>query len=72
MNIKELRKAHNLTQTEFARLIGCSQGLVALYEAGRRKPGWQRAQLIAKKLGIPVSHVRPDIYRDNDINHPLA
>ncbi|WP_052380335.1 helix-turn-helix domain-containing protein [Paenibacillus camerounensis] len=38
INIKQLRRLHNLNQTEFAKKIGISQGSLSDLEAGNSKP----------------------------------
>lgn len=36
--IKELRNEHNLTQSELAEKLGCTQSAIAFYEKGDRSP----------------------------------
>lgn len=35
--IKFLRKSHNMTQRDFARIVSCSFSLIALVEVGKRR-----------------------------------
>lgn len=37
-NIKKIREAAEMTQTEFAELLGVSRGAISYYEKGERKP----------------------------------
>lgn len=50
--LKLLRKKHNLTQTEFAKLIGSSQGNVGDWERGRSLPGALAISRIVKEFNI--------------------
>ena len=50
--IKRYRAENNLTQEQFAKLVGVTQAQVAMYESERRKPTpTARANMIA--LGFP-------------------
>jgi transcriptional regulator with XRE-family HTH domain len=40
------------TITEFANQIGISQGNLSNIIAGRRRPSWQRAKLLAEACGV--------------------
>lgn len=44
--ISEFRKAANLTQSEFSKLLNVSQGALGHYEVGRRTPRLKIAQRI--------------------------
>ncbi len=64
INLKKLRKAKRLNQTEFAKIFGLTRATVGAYEEGRAEPkldklieianyfGLSLDQLIAKKLSI--------------------
>ena len=41
-NIAKLRKMHNWTQYQLAKLIGVSTSTVAMWETGKRKPDYHR------------------------------
>lgn len=48
--IKGLRKKHNLTQTQLAKLAGVSQSLIAKIESGRIDPTFSHAKRILEVL----------------------
>jgi len=50
--LKWLRKQHNLTQKEFAKLIGTSQGNVGDWERGRSLPGALAISRIVKQFNV--------------------
>lgn len=50
--IKKIRKNADLTQTEFAEVIGATQFLVSSYETGRAVPDSARLMLICEKFNV--------------------
>lgn len=56
--IKELRKAKNLTQQEFANQIGTTRNNIAGYETGRREPSAAAITLIITKLNVSEEWLR--------------
>lgn len=50
--IKELRKANNLNQSEFASRIGSVQNTITGYETGRREPSNQVIALICREFSV--------------------
>lgn len=52
MNLKALRKKHNLTQAELASYLDVSRSTVAMWEAGKSEPDLQALNRIANKFGI--------------------
>lgn len=56
--IKELRKAKNLTQQEFADQIGTTRNNIAGYETGRREPSAAAVNLIITKLNVSETWLR--------------
>ncbi len=50
MEVKRLRKMHNLTQTQLAKLAGVSQSLIAKIEAGSIDPTFSHAKKIFEVL----------------------
>ena len=50
--LKLLRKKHNLTQKDFAKLIGSSQGNVGDWERGRSLPGAMAISRIVKQFNV--------------------
>ena len=59
MEIRELRKAAGLTQSQFAEKIGVSQATVAEWERGDYFPSAQRLPAIAAALGCTLE----DLFR---------
>ena len=50
--IKEIRKALNLTQDEFAEKIGLARNSIANYEGGRRNPNDAVIKLICREFNV--------------------
>ena len=55
-----LRKKKGLTQTELAKKVNVSQGMIWLFEAGRRKPTKNTEIQLAKVLGVKVVDLMND------------
>lgn len=55
--IVTLRAQHNLTQTEFARMIGTSAFSVSNWEQGRHRPRTMFLGRIAKAFTIPIEEL---------------
>lgn len=49
--VKESRKSLGLSQRDFANLLGCSQGAVQGWEAGRNPPNLENLEAIARVRG---------------------
>ena len=65
--IEHYRKKHNLTQEEFAKLVGVSRSYVALIENGIRKPHPETAIAIERATNGEVKKewlIFPDDYRE--------
>jgi len=56
--IKKLRRALDLTQSEFAERIGSVQNTITGYETGRRSPSSQVISLICKEFGVNEAWLR--------------
>lgn len=54
MNIKELRKKRNITQTELSKLTGLSQQHISLIEKNQISPNCATLEKIAKVLGYKL------------------
>ncbi|CJC66984.1 transcriptional regulator [Streptococcus pneumoniae] len=58
-NIKSLRKTHDLTQPEFARIIGISRNSLSRYENGTSSVSTELIDIICQKFNpksfIPLS-----------------
>ncbi len=59
--LKQLRKAHDLTQEQLANAAGVSQSLIWMIENGERKPSVKVAKRIAAVLGFPWT----DFFRES-------
>ena len=51
-NIKTLRKAHNLTQPEFAKMVGTSRNSLSRYENGTSRISTELIDRICKKFNV--------------------
>lgn len=62
--IKSYRARTQLSQTQFARLIGATQGLISHWENDRQPPGPEMALAIerATQGAIKRSDLRPDLF----------
>ncbi len=58
--IRELRKENNLTQAEFARLMGMTNTGVALWESNQRVPDITKLKKIAKLFKVSVDWLLND------------
>ena len=56
--IKKLRKALDLTQSEFASRIGSTQNNIANYETGRRSPSAAALNNICKEFNVNETWLR--------------
>ena len=61
-NIVNLRKQHNLTQDELAKIAGVSRGAVSQWEGGFSEPRMGAIQRIADHFGLKKS----DLIEDSD------
>lgn len=57
MNLKELRKAKKLTQTQLSSLSNVSQGKICEYESGKTLPRLDTAARLAKALGCSLDEL---------------
>jgi len=55
-----LRQARGLTQKDLADELHVSNGLIALYETGKRKPSLNKALIIANYFDTPVEMIQFD------------
>ena len=56
--IKAVRKANNLTQTEFGERLGATRPMVASYEGGAVVPGDSILKLISKEFGVSFAWLK--------------
>lgn len=57
MNIKKLRKAHGLTQTELARKLNATQKVVTSYENKQASPTLEKLEMLADIFGITLDEL---------------
>lgn len=55
--IANLRKSKNMTQREFAHLLGVSNGAVAMWETNKRQPDLDTLRKIAKYYDVSVDYL---------------
>ena len=55
--LKLLRKRNNLSQYKLADKLGCSRGLVANYEQGRREPDYNMLLTLAAFFHVSVDYL---------------
>lgn len=60
-NIKKLREARHLTQSELAAELGVVQQFIAAIERGRKNPSLQMAIDIADFFGITIDELTNEI-----------
>ncbi|SFA56904.1 repressor LexA [Parageobacillus thermantarcticus] len=64
--IKQLRKAHKLTQEELAKILDVKPTAVSAWELGRNKPLMDKLDMIAHYFGVPISY----FFEENEIKGP--
>lgn len=52
--VKAWRNERKMSQMDLAKAAGCSEGLIAQIETGRRQPGLDNAVAIARALGVDL------------------
>jgi transcriptional regulator with XRE-family HTH domain len=60
LNLRERRRAADLTQDQLAAFAGMTRGSIANIERGEQMPGLYRLVLICKAIGCDVHDVMPD------------
>lgn len=55
--VKELRKAHKLTQDELANAIGVTKGTVSVWERGGRLPDFQAMNALSKFFEVDMGYL---------------
>lgn len=53
--ISQLRKERNLSQEDFAQMIGCTKQTISNYERNTRKPDYETLEAIADVFNVPMS-----------------
>lgn len=57
IRLRELRRAKGMTMKELGEAIGVTESAIGLYENGRRKPNYEKLQLIARTLGCSIDEL---------------
>lgn len=60
-NLKQLRKAKGITQTQFASIFNISSGTIAMWETGKRMPDTEMLRRIAQFFNVSI-----DFLLDNE------
>jgi putative transcriptional regulator len=55
--LRQLRRAHELTQTELGERVGLRKEAICAIECGRRDPSLTQAKAIAQIFRLPVEEV---------------
>lgn len=58
--LKRLREAAGLSQAQLAERSGVAVSYLRELEQGRRQPGWEKVQALAKALELPTDAFRYD------------
>lgn len=66
--IKNIRNKSELTQEEFARVLGVSTILIAMIETGQRPASKNFIEKLAEKLEVHPTSITPFIFIDESIN----
>ncbi len=56
-NIREAREAKGMTQEQFAKMVGVTQGAVAQWENGLTHPSFDKLVRIADVLEVPLDEL---------------
>lgn len=57
IKLRQIREEQNLTQQQFADLIGRSRSTVAAWESGRKEPGREALKVIAKAFNLSIEYI---------------
>lgn len=55
--LKELRKEKNMTQVQLAQTMGVSKGTVAMWETGKREPGFEPLCALAELFDRRIDYI---------------
>lgn len=66
--IREIRSRANLTQEEFAKVLGVSTILIAMIETGKKPVSRNFIEKLAKKLEVHPTSITPFVFIDKDFN----
>jgi transcriptional regulator with XRE-family HTH domain len=66
--LREIRIERELTQTEFAKLLGTSKQILSRYELEQRSPKIDQVKKYAEKLNVSVDYLLGDTESEADYN----
>lgn len=55
--LKELRKENNMTQNELAKMLNMAKGTVAMWEMGKRNPGFEALEKMSEIFDRRVDYI---------------
>ena len=55
--LKSLRAQAQLSQTEFAKIIGVSRSCIGMYETGQREPDFETLETIADYFNVTMDYL---------------
>lgn len=55
--LKELRKGNNMTQNELAKMLNMAKGTVAMWEMGKRNPGFEALEKMSEIFDRRVDYI---------------
>ena len=55
--IKDLRESEELTHAQLAEKLGCSSGLISLWENNKRTPGAYSLIALSKVFGVTADYL---------------
>ncbi|WP_171684749.1 helix-turn-helix domain-containing protein [Paenibacillus planticolens] len=67
--IKQIRKSNDLTQIEFSKLIGISQGTPSEIEKGKSKPAVETLQQLSKIFQTDLNWLVMDDFEKNSFSN---
>ena len=55
--IKQLRKKHNLSQSDLAKMAGVKSNTVSTWERGTRRPDFNVLCRLSNSFGVPIEYI---------------
>ena len=55
--LKELRKANHMTQRDLANMLGMAKGTIAMWEMGKRNPGFEALEKLSEIFDKRVDYI---------------
>ena len=55
--IKKLRKKHNLSQSDLAKMVGVKSNTVSTWERGTRRPDFNVLCRLSNSFGVPIEYI---------------